>query len=161
MPSVRRNFGEHTSGVDVLFDRYIGKSSMKPVTRSKRVSQKNPIRKLIDDQNVPLSLVWSNFISLDENKADLARILSDVIITKGMALQQPYELVTGGGFPDATDARSTRRYNVMLRGNHEEADTRLILHLCEAADEGHERRLVISRDTYVLLLLVHFMPTAS
>ena len=47
--------------------------------------QKKPIRKLIDDQNVPVPLVWSNFISLDENKGDLARFLS---------LQQPYELVT-------------------------------------------------------------------
>ena len=47
----------------------------------------------------------------------------------------------------------------MLRGNHEEADTRLILHLCEAVDELYERVLVISGDTDVLLLLVHFMPT--
>ena len=30
--------------------------------------QKKPIRKLIDDQNVLLPLVWSNFISLDETK---------------------------------------------------------------------------------------------
>ena len=145
--------------VDVVFDRYIGKSSIKVVTRSKRMSKKKPIRKLIDDQHVPLPLVWSNLISLDENKAELARFLSDVIMTKDMALQQPYELVTGGGFSDATDARSKRRDNVMLRGNHKEADTRLILHLCEAVNEGYEIVLVISRDTDVLLLLVHFMPT--
>ena len=80
-------------------------------------------------------------------------------MTKGMALQQPYELVPGGGFSDATDARSTMRDNVVLRGNHEEDDTRLILHLCEAVDEGYERVLVINRDTDVLLLLVHVMPT--
>ena len=47
----------------------------------------------------------------------------------------------------------------MLRGNHDEADTRLILHLCEAVDELYERVLVIGRDTDALLLLVHFMPT--
>ena len=155
--NVTRDFREHTSRVDVVFDRYIGKSSNKAVTRSKRVSKKN-IGKLIDDQNVPLPLVWSNFISLDENKADLARSLSYVVMKKGMALQQSYELVTEGGFSDATDARSTRRDNVMLLGNHEEADTRLILHLGEALDEGYERALV-SRDTDVLLLLVHFTPT--
>ena len=34
---------------------------------------------------------------------------------------------------------------------------RLILHACEAADRGYERVLVSCRDTYVLLLLVHFM----
>ena len=143
----------------MVFDRCIRKSSNKDVTRSKRASKKTPIRKFIDDQNVPVPLVWSNFISLDENKADIARLLSDVIMTKGMALQQPYELVTGGGLSDATDARSTRRDNVMPRGNHEEADTRLIIHLCEEVEEGYERVLVISRDTDVLLLLVHVMPT--
>ena len=80
-------------------------------------------------------------------------------MTKGMALQQPYELVTGGGLSDATDARSTRRDNVVPRGNHEEADTRLIIHVCEEVEEGYERVLVISRDTDVLLILVHVMPT--
>ena len=47
----------------------------------------------------------------------------------------------------------------MPRGNHEEADTRLILHLWEEVEEGYERVLVISRDTDVLLLLVHVMTT--
>ena len=38
--NVTRHFGEHTSRVDVVFDRYIGKSSIKAVTRPKRVSKK-------------------------------------------------------------------------------------------------------------------------
>ena len=38
--NVTRHFGEHTSMVDVVFDRYIGKSSIKVVTRSKRMSKK-------------------------------------------------------------------------------------------------------------------------
>ena len=86
------------------------------------------MRKLVDDQHVPLPLVWSNFISLDKNKADLVTFLSDMIMTKGMALQQPNQLITGDGLSDATDAILTSRDNVMLRGNHDEADTRLILH---------------------------------
>ena len=40
-----------------------------------------------------------------------------------------------------------------------ETTKRLILHLCEAVNKGYDRVLVISRDTDVLLLLVHFMPT--
>jgi len=61
---------------------------------------------------------------------------------KGKDLPEIFELVTGGGFSDATDARSTKR-DVSLRANHEEADTRLILHSCEAVKEVHERVLVI------------------
>ena len=132
---VTRHFREYTRRVDVVFDRYIGKSSNKAVTRSKRVSKKKDMRKLADDQHVPLPLVWSNFISLDKNKADLVTFLSDMIMTKGMVLQQPNQLVTGDGLSDATDAISTSRDDVMLRGNHDEADTRLILHLCEAVGE--------------------------
>ena len=64
--NVMRHFREYTRRVDVVFDLYIGKRSNKAVIRSKHVSKKKPIRKLIDDQNVPLPLLWSNFISLDE-----------------------------------------------------------------------------------------------
>ena len=38
--NVTRHFEEHTSSVDVVFDRYIGKRSIKAVTRSKRVSKR-------------------------------------------------------------------------------------------------------------------------
>jgi hypothetical protein len=150
MQIATRHFGEYITRVDVVFDRYVGKDSIKAVTRSKRVGKQKPIRKLIE-----------GFIALDENKADLARFLSDVIMTKGKDLPDRYEMVTGGGFINATDARSTRRNETKLSGNHEEADTRLILHACEAADEGYERVLVICRDTDVLLLLVHFMPVVE
>jgi len=67
----------------------------------------------------------------------------------------------GGGFINTTDTRSTRRDQTKLSRNHEEADTRLILHASEATDRGWERVLVICRDTYVLLLLVQFMPAVE
>ena len=91
--------------------------------------------------------VWSQFIALDENNADLAKFLSEAIMEKGKDLPERYEIVTGGGFIDATDARSTMRDNVRHQGNHEEADTKLILHSCEAVSEGYQSVLVICRDT--------------
>ena len=65
-------------------------------------------------------------------------------------------MVTGGGFINATDARSRRRDQTKLSGNHGEADTMLILHVYEAANRGYEREQVICRVTDVQLLLVHF-----
>ena len=60
---------------------------------------------------------WITFIVLGENKDDLAWFLSDVIMIK----DQPewYEMVTGGGFINATDEKSTRRDQTNLLGNHE------------------------------------------
>ena len=78
---------------------------------------------------------------------------------KGEDLPERWELVTGGGFASPTDTRSTRRQTVHLQGNHEEADTRLILHSYEAASEGYERLVLRCSDTDVLLLLFYFMPT--
>ena len=66
-------------------------------------------------------------------------------------------MVKGGGFINATDARSARRDQSKLSGKHEDVNTGLILHACEAADRGYERVLVICRNTDVLLFLVNFM----
>ena len=74
---------------------------------------------------------------------------------RDVGLPASFELVTGGGFSNATKARSTRRQTARLQGNHEEADTRLILHSCEPVSEGYERLLIKSSDTDVMLF--HFM----
>ena len=96
---------------------------------------------------------------MDENKSDIANLLSALIMQKGEDLPERWELVTGGGFSSPADTRSTRRQIVHLHGNHEEADTRLILHSCEAASEGYERLVLRCSDTDVLLVIFYFIPT--
>ena len=59
------------------------------------------------------------------------------------------------------DTKSTRWDQTRFLGNHEESDTRLILHACKAADRIYERVLVICRVTDVLLLLLNFMPVVE
>ena len=85
MQNVTRHLGAHTTRVDVAFDRYIVEDSVKAG---------KPIRKLVYGQHVPLPLVWSQFIALDANKADLVRCLSNVIMKKGKGQTERYELVT-------------------------------------------------------------------
>jgi len=80
-------FVEHITRIDAVFDRYIGEDSIKAVTPLKRLGKQNPIRKLIEGAHVPLPQVWSTFIALDENKADLARFLSYVILIKAKTYQ--------------------------------------------------------------------------
>ena len=155
---VRRYFDRKISRVDVVFDLYIGEDSIKASTRAKRIGKTKPTQKVIDGPHVPLPHVWSNFISMDENKSDISNVLSEMIMQKGEDLPERWELVTGGGFSSPTDARSTRRQTVHLHGNHEEVDTRLILHSCEAANEGYERLVLRCSDTDVLLILCYFMP---
>ena len=57
-------------------------------------------------------MVWSKFIALEENKADLARFLSEIIVTKC------YDLYQNNISWYATDVRSTSE--VKRQGNPEE-----------------------------------------
>ena len=41
-----------------------------------------PIRRLIEDRNVPLPKNWTNYLSLAENKAELANFLSEELCSQ-------------------------------------------------------------------------------
>ena len=65
--------------VDVVFDRYRDKS-IKSTTKSRRNKTAQPIRRVVESRDVALPKSWSNFLALPENKADLARFLSQELI---------------------------------------------------------------------------------
>lgn len=69
--ALTKNLDGSAARIDVLFDTYL-ENSMKAAARAKRNTKKRPIRKIIDREDIPLPLVWGNFIGLPENKADLA-----------------------------------------------------------------------------------------
>ena len=141
--------------IDVVFDRY-KENSIKTPTRMKRTGKKRPIRKIVDSEEVVLPQVWAQFIALEENKADLAFFLSEALMVKGAGLAEDQEIITSGGFDDENISKSTRRDIPDLCANHEEADTRIILHTLEAASQGFRKVEVLCRDTDVLLMLIHF-----
>ena len=81
----------------------------------------------MEDGSVPLPDNFSDFLSVFANKADLANFLSKQLlenITDGKIL------VIAGGFQQEDEVwASDRKLNVDLqKANHEEADTRLVLH---------------------------------
>ena len=102
------------------------------------------------DSSVPLPNNWSNFISLGENKHDLSELL-----TKQIILQSPENkvVVVAGGLRDITGVKSSDpELDVSeLQANHEEADTRLVLH-CIHIDA--DSIVVSARDTDILVLLI-------
>ena len=70
---------------------------------------------------------------------------------------QNCDIVTAGGFQEWTAAESSLGSDVScLRSTHDEADTRIILHARTLTTQGFQRIVVHSRDTDVLVLLVHF-----
>ena len=98
-----------------------------------------------------------NFLSLAENKADLANFLSYELLSHA---PEDKEIVVAGGFNDELEVRSSKGTTDLnaLRSTHEEADTRLVLH---AVHSPCKTVVVSSRDTDVLLLLVSHFPRAQ
>ena len=94
----------------------------------------------------------------EDNKADLARFMIETLIEHRFFLSPNCEVVTGGGFSDETVAKSSIIIEAILQlaGNHEEIDTRLILHAQDAVETSQYKRLIfICRDIDVLLLLMY------
>ena len=86
--SVLRHFSANTTRVDVTFDRYFGSKSIKEATRVKRKGKRRPIRKLTTSPNVPLPQIWEQYITHDDNKADLAEFLSNELLKQSEIFQQ-------------------------------------------------------------------------
>ena len=145
--------GSKYQRVDIVFDRY-REETIKSPTRTRRTKAARPIRRLVEGRDVPLPKNWTNFLSLPDNKADLAHLLSEELCSQAPDAK---EIVVAGGFRDELEVRSSKTTTdlTQLRATHEEADTRLVLH---AVHSQFHTVVVSSRDTDVLLLLVSHFP---
>ena len=97
-------------------------------------------------------------MALSENKADLAQYLSEELNAP-----ENKEIVVFGGLADEEEVNCSKAAvdtscTTALRCNHEEADTRLVLH---ALYNTYQTVVVSSRDTDVLVLLVAHYPGAK
>ena len=148
------NAGSRYDQIHVLFDRYEW-SLIQAGTREQRTKATCPVRRVIENENVPVLNNWSNFLALSENKADLATFLSEHLIENA---PQDKVIVVAGGFTNKNEAQSSSETvdPSVFCTDHEEADTRIILH-CIA--NSCDSVVVLARDTDVLLLLVAHSPS--
>ncbi len=93
--------------IDVVFDRYRDET-IKGTTRTRRSKTARPIRRLVEGRAVPLLKNWSNFLSLADNKADLAHFLSEEFCSQAPVDK---EIVVAGGFRDELEVQVINRCN--------------------------------------------------
>ena len=115
--------------------------------------------KIVDGNDVPLPFKRNTFIYSWENKHDLTNYLLIYVINK--AKLNNVHLVTSGGFSkiisyDSPKPQSLINSTNLLTSNHEEADTRILLHILLAKSEGFTEGVINCKDTDVLVLLLHF-----
>ena len=105
--------GSRYEEVHVIFDRY-EQNSIEVGTKERRTKTTRPIRRVIENRNVPLPCSWSNFLTLPESKADLARFLSEHLIANAPSNKV---FVAAAGFNDrekhnAQMRKSTQAYSM-------------------------------------------------
>lgn len=160
-PGTVKTFGEYAKEVfipfvlsqyksatrlDLLWDRYLPES-LKSMTREKH--GKGVRRRVGTSVAVPGQ--WQNFLCVDENKTELFSFLPNEIINS--VEDQSKELVV----TLETEVLTTPpRMNLesLAPCSQEEADGRMLLHGADAVQRGHDRILIGTVDTDVVVLAV-------
>ena len=81
-----------------------------PVTRHSKITR--PIRRLIEGRDEPLPNNWKNYLSLADNKADLAYFLPNELCSHA---PKEKEFVVAGGFTEELEVRSSKGQLMSMR----------------------------------------------
>ena len=160
------------STVTDVFDRYDIKNSIKSAERERRSKSVFSCRvfQVLETRTIP---DWKKFLNSGENKQSLIRFLGEYSVkhlTNTSILNEGQTLYLAGAFKSPEIVKMVDYEGVSdcshLFSNHEEADTRMVLHAMQAdtifrKNKQQGRIVVKSPDTDVLVLLVHFFPRMS
>ena len=120
--------------------------SLKASTRVKR--GKGVRRKVSSSSDLPSS--WPDFLHVDQNKTELFQFLSNRISSASFVDRQVF--VTDG--PMVLSNKSQELITLPSYCSHEEADTRLLLHVFDAAGAGFSKVMIRTVDTDVVVIAI-------
>ena len=129
--------------VDVVWDTYITRS----IQESTREKRGKGIRRKVAGQN-KLPRNWPDLLRDPMNKQELFTFLSSKIASIAWPVGKQV-FITSGVRVVGTDTT-----HFMLPCNHEEADTRIMIHLLDALEHGSSTCLVLTVDTDVVVILI-------
>ena len=134
------------SRLDVVWDSY-KVDSLKATARAK---QGKGVHRCVV-ASVPIPGNWQDFLRVDHNKTKLFSFLSKTLIQSFEEDNKELVATDGEQVPCAPSQHET---NLLAPCNHEEADSRMMLRVAQAARHGHQRILVYTVDTDVVVLAV-------
>eukprot|EP00745_Piridium_sociabile_P014857 TRINITY_DN21914_c0_g2_i3.p1 TRINITY_DN21914_c0_g2~~TRINITY_DN21914_c0_g2_i3.p1 ORF type:complete len:617 (-),score=120.53 TRINITY_DN21914_c0_g2_i3:145-1995(-) len=142
LPYVQKQLQQVSYRLDIVWDVYIP-DSLKNSTRESR--GKGRRRRVGSETTIPTN--WSSFLRVDANKTELFNFLAYQVVT----IESGKQIVTTRGPNVLTN------HPIDICGltpcNHEEADTKMIVHLTHAA-RYHKKVLLRTVDTDVVALAV-------
>ncbi|PIK44213.1 hypothetical protein BSL78_18928 [Apostichopus japonicus] len=152
IPYVSSKF-RNTSRVDVVWDRDLN-DLLKNTARAKR--GKVVRRRVVAETAIPRN--WHDFLLVDENNTELFSFLSHALMESFEQENEQLVIIDGELVlcqPPLEDSLS------LASCNHEEAFTRIMLHVAHAASQDHDKILVRAMDTVVVILAISTVPVLS
>ncbi|KAG1688828.1 Hepatic leukemia factor [Nymphon striatum] len=134
---------ENCQRIDVVWDTYLP-NSIKESTREKR--GKGVRRKVLGKNKIPGN--WNAFLCDPTNKQELFSFLSDIIATAELPSGKVVAITCG------EKVEMNGGVHLMETYDHEEADTRILIHLQDALQHGATTCLVRTVDTDVIVILI-------
>ena len=132
---------EHTTRIDIVWDTYQS-DSLKESTREK--GGKGVRRKVSDFAKLPSN--WMDFLWDPNNKSELFTLLTSKVSNFDFPPNKAVYDTSGHSVISTTS-------NTMTNCNHEEADTRIVVHVLHALCQGMKSVKVRTVDTDVVIIL--------
>ncbi|KAK3083940.1 hypothetical protein FSP39_005667 [Pinctada imbricata] len=152
LPYVKRPL-RFCSRVDVVWDQYFS-NSLKASTRKKR--GKGIRRRVQNDTMIPGNL--ESFLRVDENKKELFMYLLEELMNNNFGSDKV--IVTTKG-EEALSNKESHDISNLAPCSHEEADTRMMLHVADAARNGLKKVMIRTVDTDVVVLGISIIPRVN
>jgi len=142
LPWLKRQL-ENCNRIDIVWDTY-KLDSLKEATREKR--GKGKLKKVTPLTRMPVN--FSSFLRNSRNKEGLFTLLTAEVASSEFPDGKEIYITAG----NSVVVKGTNR--VMQNSNHEEADTRMCLHVQDAVQKGVLNIVVSTVDTDVVLILL-------
>ncbi|KAG7161427.1 hypothetical protein Hamer_G014071, partial [Homarus americanus] len=138
---------QHVARLGIIWDVYLP-DSLKGDTHRK--TGKSVKRRIEAPSTVPRN--WQEFLSLDDNKTELFPLLARTAV----GFETDKQVITKHNKHNADVLCSSSRVDVsgLDPCTHEEADTRILIHLEDAVKQCHKKMLIRTVDTNVEVLAV-------
>ena len=145
----------NTKRVDVVWDSYLP-DSLKATTRHSLRRGTGIRQRMRHGGNWTFPRNWNSYLQNVNNKVELFHYLSvaiaETVFCEGkVVISTLDENVLGSPMPGAYESEYPLR-----PCNHEEFDTRVMMHAANAVSHGYKRRLIIANDIDVIVLRISF-----
>ena len=141
MPFITNSLTNSTPRLDIIWDIYPD-HNLKAEAQAKRG---NPGVTTIVEGSTPVPRDWNKFLANSRNNVQLFRYLSKAVTYDDHVLV------------NTTDSQSVADFDTIMPCNHQEADSRIFLHLSHAAQQGHSKAFIRTVDSDVVIIAVgHF-----